>query len=172
MPTTKRRCGRTQPAPQGPAFLLLAGWATMPSGVIRLTSAARHAEEAVNAIGPTADRRRARQEILARPVILRGCESFDYTSARPQSVGCVKRTVHDGLWCVSRTLQRFTASEAQRRISAEVPVRADIPPASAVTAPPATAKKNFLGPPRQLASDLLDRLISVVYHDRIMGHAT
>ena len=124
MPTTKRRCGRTQPAPQGPAFLLLAGWATMPSGVIRLTSAARHAEEAVNAIGPTADRRRARQEILARPVILRGCESFDYTSARPQSVGCVKRTMHDGLWCVSRTLQRFTASEAQRRISAEVPVRA------------------------------------------------
>ena len=41
---------------------------------------------------------------------LRGCESIDCTSARPQSVGCVKRTMHDGLWCVSRTLQKFTAS--------------------------------------------------------------
>ena len=41
---------------------------------------------------------------------LRGCESIDCTLARPQSVGCVKRTMHDGLWCVSRTLQKFTAS--------------------------------------------------------------
>jgi hypothetical protein len=37
-------------------------------------------------------------------VILRGCEFIKTMSLRPQSVGCVKRTNHNGQWCVSRTL--------------------------------------------------------------------
>ena len=41
----------------------------------------------------------------------RGCECFDSTSVRPQRVRCVERTTHDRLWCVSRTLRRFTPAE-------------------------------------------------------------
>ena len=45
----------------------------------------------------------------------RGCEFIDFLLSRPQSVGCVKRTMHYGLWCVSRTLQKFTSSERPGR---------------------------------------------------------
>ena len=80
--------------------------------------------------------------------------------------------MHDGLWCVSRTLQRFTASERSEESRRKCRCGLIRPLHSAVTRTPGDRQKNFLGPPRQLASDLLDRLISVVYHDRIMGHAT
>jgi hypothetical protein len=42
---------------------------------------------------------------------LRGCEFIKTMSLRPQSVGCVKRTNHNGQWCVSRTLQKITTSD-------------------------------------------------------------
>ena len=48
-------------------------------------------------------------------LLLRGCDLFDSASPRPQSVGCVKRTIRYKLWCVSRTLQKITTSESSSR---------------------------------------------------------
>ena len=61
-----------------------------------------------SAISASSRRRRDSGQRLAFSYQLsavRGCELFDFASPWPQSVGCVKRTIHYGLWCVSRTLQ-------------------------------------------------------------------
>ena len=49
------------------------------------------------------------------PRPLRGREFFDSTFGWPQSVGCVKRTMHDGRWCVSRTLQKRSRAKVLDR---------------------------------------------------------
>jgi hypothetical protein len=63
--------------------------------------------------GSVADRRQVSKATIPKTAAaLRGCEFIKTMSLRPQSVGCVKRTNHNGQWRVSRTLQKITTSES------------------------------------------------------------